>query len=257
MLKLPGFVPEELRQLLRFVPTRGWDALEWRPLLGSLRALSWRYASGRGVTRLSAALAPVAPRIAFAPAPRDAVPLERLSHGGQRRSVGDRILGLYFRQWLVDDGLFLDLRPGRFRLAPPVLHFQPNGLWIRLRPAFREGMLDLYRSFYNDDEAAFRGALRRMGMLQDGLDAGAEAELLGLLADHFGLEQGAQRFSIDAFKASFDQLFAFFVEHEIRLHSDFVFVGFCLITLYLTLEQLGQAHDVRGICAEALLSEPP
>jgi len=257
MLKLPGFVPEELRQLLRFVPTRGWDALEWRPLLASLRALSWRYASGRGVTHLASALAPVVPRVDFAPAAREALALEDLTHGGQRRSVGDRILFLYFRQWLVDEGLFLDLRPARFRLEPPTLHFQPNGLWIRLLPEFREGMLALYRSFYSDDEAAFRDALRGMGMLQDGLDAGAEAELLALLASHFGLEQGAQRFSIDAFKASFDQLFAFFVDHEIRLHSDFVFVGFCLITLYLTLEQLGQAHDVRGICAEALLSEPP
>ena len=53
---------------------------------------------------------------------------------------------------------------------------------------------------------------------------------------------------------SFDELFAFFVSHQYKLHSDFVFVGFYLITLYLTLEQLGQSHNVRKICADVLLA---
>jgi hypothetical protein len=48
-------------------------------------------------------------------------------------------------------------------------------------------------------------------------------------------------------------LFAFFIEQDYNLHSDFVFVGFYLITLYLTLEQLGQSHNVRKICADVLL----
>ena len=159
---------------------------------------------------------------------------------------------LYVRQWLVEDGLFLDLRPGRFRLAPPDLHFRPNGLWIRPRPEFRVGMVALYRAFYSDDEPALRDALRRMGMLQPGLDHAAEEALLELLRAHFGIDQRAQRFSIDAFKASFDRLFEFFIANDYRLHSDFVFAGFYLITLYITLERLGQAHDVRRICGEAL-----
>lgn len=254
--KLPGFVPEELRQLLRFVPTRGWDALEWRPLLGSLRNISWRYASRRGVRRLAEITQAAAPRVELGTPPDGALALDQLSHAGQRRSVGDRVLHLYFRQWLVEDGLFLDLRPGRFRLLPPDLYFRPNGLWIKLRPGFRLGMVELYRSFYGDDEAAFRAALQRMGMLQPNLSPAAEAELLDLLRSHFGVDQRAQRFSIDAFKTSFDRIFDFFIAHDYRLHSDFVFAGFCLITLYITLERLGQAHDVRRICGEALLVDP-
>lgn len=251
-LNLPGFVPEELRQLLRFVPTRGWNAVEWRPLLGSLRSISWRFATGRGVDGLARTMAHAVPRVSFEPPPDDARPLEDLTHAGQRRSVGDRVLFLYFRQWLVADGLFLDLRPGRFRLSPDALHFRPNGLWIRLRPEFRLGMVALYRSFYGDDDSAFRDALLQMGMLQPGLNHAAEEALLSLLRSHFGIDQHAQRFSIDAFKASFDRLFEFFIAHDYRLHSDFVFAGFCLITLYLTLEGLGQAHDVRRICSDAL-----
>ena len=251
-LKLPTFVPAELRQLLQFVPTSGWNAIEWLPLLRTLRGISWRFASGSGVGELAGVMAAQVPSVTFRRWPHDARPIEALDHAGQRRSVGDRVLYLYFRQWLADEGLFLDLRPGRFRLSPPDLYFRPNGLWIRLRPEFRKGMVDLYRAFYGDDDAALRAALRRMGMLKAGLGKAAEAELLALLRAHFGVDQRAQRFSIDTFKASFDGLFDFFIAHDYKLHSDFVFAGFCLITLYLTLEALGQAHDVRRICGEAL-----
>lgn len=251
-LRLPGFVPEELRQLLSFVPTRGWNAVEWLPLLRSLRGISWRFASGRDIRQLAAVTDVAVPRVSFDRWPHDALALESLTHAGQRRSVGDRVLDLYFRQWLVDDGLFIDLRPARFRLAPPDLYFRPNGLWIRLRPEFRLGMVDLYRSFYSDDEEAFRAALRRMGMLKRGLSHAAEAELVELLRTHFGIDQRAQRFAIDDFRASFDRVFDFFIAHDYKIHRDFVFAGFCLITLYITLELLDQEHDVRHICSEAL-----
>jgi hypothetical protein len=77
-----------------------------------------------------------------------------------------------------------------------------------------------------------------MGMLRGDLSPTAEQELKALLFQHFGIDQRSQQFSSDEFKASFDELFAFFVAHDYKLHSDFVFVGFYLITLYLTLEQL-------------------
>ncbi len=251
-MRLPGFLPEELRQLARFVPARGWDAVEWRPMLASLRQLSWRFVSGSGVQRQLDITQERVERVTLGRPASDAMALEDLTHAAQKRSAGDRILHLYFRQWQVEDGLFLDLRPGRFTWSDRVLCFSPNGLWLRLRPEFRAGMVDLYRSFYADDEVALRQALTRMGMLRPGMSTAAESELIGLLHAHFGMESGAQRFSIDQFKASFDRLFDFFLAHDYRLHSDFVFVGFYLITLYLSLEALGQKHDVRKLCAEAL-----
>ena len=77
-------------------------------------------------------------------------------------------------------------------------------------------------------------------------------ELRRLLRAHFGAETGAQRFSIAEFRDSFNALFDFFVEHDYRLRSDFVIVGFYLITLYLTLEALGQRHNVRELCLAEL-----
>lgn len=251
-MKLPGFIPEELRQLARFVPARGWDAVEWRPMLASLRSVSWRFVSGKGVRAQTQRTQAVVDRLMLSQPPQDATALSDLTHAAQRRSAGDRILHLYFRQWLLQDGLFLDLRPGRFWWADRELYYLPNGLWLRLRPEFRLGMVSLYQSFYADDETALRAALTSMGMLRPGLNQDSEEQLLGLLKTHFGMQAGAQSFSIDEFKNSFDRLFDFFIEHDYQLHSDFVFVGFYLITLYLNLEALGQKHDVRTICAAAL-----
>lgn len=253
-VKIPAFVPADLRQLLRFVPTRGWDAIEWSPLLAALRGISARYVTGKGTAALRATVGEALPAIDLVPRLRGVDRLARVGNGKRLLYAGDDILRLYFAQWLLNDGMFIDLRSPRFGLTDDdTLQFAPNGLWIRLRPEFREGMVALYRSFYSDDQAAFDSALRQMGMLQDTLTPSEEEDLKSLLHAHFGIDQRAQRFSIDAFKASFDELFAFFIEHDYKLHSDFVFVGFYLVTLYLTLEQGGQAHDVRRICSEVLL----
>lgn len=251
-MELPAFLPEDLRQLARFVPARGWDAVEWASMMGSLRSLSWRFVSGSGVRQQTQRTSAVADRVILGRPPRDATSLEGLTHAAQKRSAGDRILQMYFRQWLLEDGLFIDLRPARFWWAERKLYFQPNGLWLKLRPEFRNGMVNLYRAFYSEDEVALRGALSAMGMLRPGLSAASETELLDLLRIHFGMQAGAQHFSINEFKASFDRLFDFFLAHDYRLHSDFVFVGFYLITLYLSLEAGGQEHDVRTLCMSAL-----
>ncbi len=250
--KIPGFIPNELRQLARFVPVRGWDVIDWKPLLGSLKQVSWRYVSGRGVPALRRQTARACPSVELVGALRGAAPLDSLAAAEARR-YGDDILALYFGQWLVEDGLFIDLRASRFGVIDDRLAYAPSGLWIRLRPEFREGMLALYRSFYSEDADAFDDALRQMGMIRPDLAEAAQAELKGLLYQHFGIDQSEQTFSIDAFKASFDELFAFFIAHDYKLHSDFVWVGFYLITLYLTLEDGGAAHDTRRICADMLL----
>jgi predicted unusual protein kinase regulating ubiquinone biosynthesis (AarF/ABC1/UbiB family) len=251
--RLPGFIPAELRQLARFIPLRGWDVIDWKPMLGSLRTVSWRYVTGRGVDKLAGATRELAGPITIARSIGDATPLASVGAGQSLASYGDDILRLYFSQWLVEPGMFIDLRMARFGVEDDELVFAPNGLWLQLRPDFREGMLALYRSFYSADDQAFEAALRQMGMLHEDLSDDAAEELKKLLHHHFGIDQRAQRFAIDSFKASFDELFAFFIKHDYKLHSDFVFVGFYLITLYLTLEELGQAHDVKTICAEVLL----
>jgi len=252
-MKLPGFIPAELRELASFVPASGWDAVEWRPLLSAMRAMSLQLMTGRGVQRLSRVTAEaVGGDITLVRDLNGGMALAEVATVRRRKQLGNALLAFYFRQWLVDDGLFLDLRPSRFAADGSALLYQPNGLWMQLRPAFRDGMLALYRSFYNADDAAFEAALRQMGMLRPELDEAAAEELKGLLKRHFGMDQRAQHFRIETFRASFDDLFRFFVAHDYRLHSDFVFVGFYLITLYLALEALGEPLNTRAICSRVL-----
>lgn len=218
-----------------------------------MRTISWQLMSGAGVQKLSVITDQQLRELDLVTDLKGSEALSSVDTPAERRLQGDRILDLYFRQWLVPEGLFLDLRSARFGLWEDGLGYCPNGLWVQLRPDFREGMLALYRSFYDDDNVSFELALRRMGMIHPDLSSSAQTELKELLHAHFGINQQRQKFSIDAFKTSFDQLFSFFISHNYRLHSDFVLVGFYLITLYLNLEELGQAHDVRGLCASALL----
>jgi hypothetical protein len=254
-VELPAFVPEDLRQLARFVPSRGWDAIEWKPLLGTLRNVSWRLVSGSGVRPLRQSLAALGPAPELGRDLDGLTPLADVHGASERRRAGDAILELYFLQWRNDAGLFLDLREARFGIDGRRLVYAPTGLWMKLRPAFREGMAGIYRAFYSGDDDALEAALLATGMLREDLSASARSELLELLEAHFGIEQRAQHFAIDRFKASFDTLFEFFLAHDYSLHSDFVFVGFYLITLYLNLEAGGEAHDVRRACERALLAD--
>jgi len=161
-VKLPAFVPKDLRQLARFVPTSGWDAIEWTPLVGAMREVSTRYVTGRGVASLRDGLSEAVPDITWVKKLRGVERLDRVREPEALQAAGNAILQLYFAQWLNDDGLFIDLRAVRFGLDDQAVHYAPNGLWIRLRPEFREGMVALYRSFYSDDEKAFDSALKQI-----------------------------------------------------------------------------------------------
>ncbi|MEQ8514348.1 MAG: hypothetical protein RIC38_01960, partial [Chromatocurvus sp.] len=199
-MRLPGFIPAELRELASFVPASGWDAIEWRPLLSAMRSMSLQMVTGRGVSRLSRVAGDATDAVTLVRDFEGALPLDQVAPARRRKQVGNALLEFYFGQWLLADGLFLDLRPSRFAVQGDELLYQPNGLWIRLRPEFRTGMLGLYRSFYNGDNAAFEAALRQMGMLSPDLDDTASTELKALLRRHFGMEQAAQHFRINEFR---------------------------------------------------------
>ena len=249
-MKLP-LLPDDLAQLIAFVPARGWDALEWRPLLRELRRISVQLATRRGVRGLAERTTALTDAVTLSDATRDASALEQLN-SRQRRAAGDAILRFYFAQWRNPGGLFLDLRPARFRWQRGRLHFSPSGLYAQLDEGFRAAMIDLYQGFYLPDEKRLDSALFRLGFLHDGLGPADADTLRGLLRVHFGTSTSAQRFSVEEFKASFDALFDFFIAHDYRLPTDFVLVGFYLITLYISLDSLGARHDVRRLCLAEL-----
>lgn len=247
--QLAGVLPKDLRQLLAFVPTRGWDALEWRPLLKQLRGITWQLTTTRGVKELADSLEGAVTGLSLEN--NQGSPLSSLSKTEKKRA-GDTILRLYFTQFQNPRGLFLDLRTARFEVCAEELRFKGSGLHATLAAEFRLGMVKLYRGFYEHDAELLDEALYEMGFLHEELTDEDADELRGLLQSHFGSQERTQKFSIDTFKKSFDALFDFFIEHGYTLRRDFVLVGFYLITLYLVLEDLGQSHNVQRICQETL-----
>jgi len=250
MKHLP-FLPKDLSQLISFVPTRGWDAVQWRPLLGELKSLSVQLATGRGVRALGGSADALCRAVTLTPPGADARGIGSLN-SRQRRAAGDALLRFFFAQWRNDAGLFLDLRPSRLAWARGRMHFTASGLHARLGEDFRRGMIALYRGFYLPDDRLFDRALRDMGFVKKGLGKSDVVKLRALLRQHFGTASTQQRFSIEEFRESFDALFDFFIEHDYRLPPDFVLVGFYLITLYLSLDEIGARHNVRDLCLEEL-----
>ncbi|WP_439100327.1 hypothetical protein [Congregibacter sp.] len=249
--KLLGVLPRDLRQLLAFVPNRGWGAIEWRPLLKQMRRIGWQMTSGAGVAALTRSIPPVTGLKVGKTTGKALTELTK----AQRKAAGDSILRFYFTQFLNPQGMFLDLRSSRFLKQGRELYFLPSGLHARLDEKFRLGMIDLYRGFYKPDGTLLDQALYDMGFLKDDLSPREADELRELLQSHFGSQQRSQAFSMENFKRSFDALFNFFIDHDYRLRSDFVMVGLYLITLYLVLEELGESHDVKSICESVLLDD--
>jgi hypothetical protein len=111
----------------------------------------------------------------------------------------------------------------------------------------------VYSGFYGNDEALVELGLRQLGLTGDHLDTDGQARLLGLLEEHFGAgRHELMQFKISQFMESFDSLFLFLRDKRIRLSEDFLFLGIMLLTLYLHLESLGGAYDVRAAFTRAL-----
>jgi hypothetical protein len=252
--ELPGYIPvkllpKDIAELLAFVPVRGWDAIEWRSLLGQLRLISWQLASRKGVKSLTASADTLSESVSLSQA--SGSPLKGLSER-EKKLAGNAILRFYFAQFRNPEGLFLDFRETRFTWKNGALNFRPSGLYVKLDDDFRTGMLDLYRGFYEPDAELLDQALHRMGLLHQDLEPGDVQALKRLLEQHFGSQQRSQTFALSTFRQSFNALFDFFIDKRYSLRSDFVFVGFYLITLYMALESLGQHHDVRTLWKKAM-----
>lgn len=155
----------------------------------------------------------------------------------QRRSLGGRILQVYFHQLLSESPTLLDLSRDRWATEHGRLEWRPGRGHRDWDPMFREAMADVYRSFYEGTEDDLRAALRRID-LEPATD---------LFVEHFGAgDQSAVAFRVEHFTGSFHQVFVRCKREGIRLHRDFLPLGIYLATLYQTLESLEVPMDVRG-----------
>ena len=234
-----NFVPKDFKPLLSCATPSAFRVIEWKKILAHAPTLAKRIATGEGRDDLKAKLSPFIPKsIVMSEARAKATPLNP--------NDGAALLALYFAQLKSEEGIFLDLRPSCFGSSKDgQILWQPNGLWTRLEPEFRKGMLSIYKGYYLDQPKLLREGLKQVGLIKDDFSADRVAEVEGMILGHIGGDTSNQIFKVIHFTESFEKLFQFLTKEKIVLPPDFLYLGIYLAGLYLHLEALGGSYDVR------------
>lgn len=164
----------------------------------------------------------------------------------QKKTLGQKLLKIYFIQLKNPDGLILDLRSNHFCLTDEELQWKPNNSWYTLEESFRKSIINIYKGFYFNDDTLFKKGLIDIGLTKN-LDQKKVDELKILFFSHFGPgDQDEVSFELSTFSESFYKLFHFFVTNKVELHKNFIFIGIYLVTLYMHLEKLEVKLDVKS-----------
>jgi hypothetical protein len=155
------------------------------------------------------------------------------------------VVALYFHQILHGGATLLDLRRQAFS-AQPLLTWRPAPWIAEWDGAFIEALRQIYVGFYRADESGFRAGLAALNLTHSE----------DVFRQHFGGGQGAVRFEVKHFVATFHQVFLRCRDAHTRLHPDFLLLGLYLASLYDHLEQLGVAVDVGAAFEHASVLEP-
>jgi hypothetical protein len=237
------FIPADFRPLLSCVTPSAFGVIEWQKILAFAPTLAKRITTGEGQEALKVELRPLLKKnIVFC---GDG---DNFARGASLRPAdGSSILGLYFAQFKCDAGIFLDLRTSCFKTSNegPIL-WRPNGLWIRLDPEFRKGMLSVYEGYYLNQPTLLRQGLKKVGLIRDDFSPALVSEVENMLLSHIGGDTSSQKFEVAHFTQSFEKLFQFLIKEKIVLPPDFLYLGLYLGGLYMHLEALGEAYDVRS-----------
>ena len=157
--------------------------------------------------------------------------------GQDPAAQGRAVLELYFRQIFDFDSAVLDLRSSAFEFKGDKVVWKPKPLFYVWDQEFVLAMRQLYRGFYRNDEVEYIAGL-------EALDLGHAKETFKA---HFGEgDQSSMKFTLAAFKKSFQSIFESCKKNKTRLHPDFFALGAYLLCLYEHLEALDVPLDVRG-----------
>jgi hypothetical protein len=152
-------------------------------------------------------------------------------------AFGQDLLTLYFTQLLAFDDAVLDLRAQAFERSGDAVRWAPRLLHVAWEPEFIAEIRNLYRGFYEDDEALFENALEALGMPGTG----------DLFRAHFGEDQHAVEFDLQKFQHTFHLIFERCKTDGLKLHHNFISFGVYLGTLYENLDRSGRSFDVHRV----------
>ena len=173
------------------------------------------------------------------------------SVSGRDRSVdawrASQVAQLYFRQLFLDTPngspaeTLLDLRASSFTSDGTQLVWSPAPWIATWSPEFLCPLRDIYRGFYQHDDALFRHGLTEL-RLEHSED---------LFREQFGAGQDHVEFHVRAFIDVFQRVFERCKKHKTNLHPDFLPLGIYLAALYDHLQELAIAVNVADAFANA------
>lgn len=163
-------------------------------------------------------------------------------------SPGQFALQLFFFQILTQDTWILDFRAESFLSNQKgVTSWDPKPLYYKVSPEFLQGIRELYRGFYCEDDVLFEHALTHLGLM------GAK----DCLKNHFGQgDQTQVEFKLKKFQTTFTEVFSVCKREGLELQPEFFVLGLMLLTLYQNLESEGELQNARKCFIEALEKTP-
>ncbi len=237
-------LPGVLKELAKHVPTVLFQTVEWSELAAEIPKLSRRLVQNEGYDELYHAqlelLAPQGIHLTNQPLTS--------SQFMTPKSCGEQLLTLYFVQLFSTTGLFLDLRPQHFNEEKSGLTWHPTGLWTQLDEGFRQGLLKVYEGFYLENDERYYEGLEGIGLLKPNFDREEKQQLGDLFRAQFGsaLDQD-MKFDLEHLKDSIVGLSNFMLLKKLTISKDFLYLGIYLVTLYASLEHLGESYPVKKI----------
>ena len=240
---LMRILPGVLKELVKHVPTVLFQVVEWSELSAELPKLSRRVLQKEGYQELfdkqKEFLKPLHVTLSSEPL---------TSPDKMTKAASERWLQIYFAQLLSPHGIFLDLRPQSYQMKDDELLWHPTGLWTKFSPQFQEGLMDIYDGFYLQDEALYRGGLKKIGLISDEWSDEDKNKLAELFKAQFGSSIDTEmNFDLEHFKASIIKITNFLLTKKVTITKDFLYLGIYLVTLYSNLEHSPDKFAVKNI----------
>ncbi len=245
------FVPKEYRLLLDYISPAAFKVVDWKGAMTQFMALSKHTFDKSFLKELAEANVKLfSSQVQL----KNLQGTEEMHFEGSeltKTQFAELILDIYFSQFFSGSGVLLDLRLKHFENKNGYVIFDPGSFVHSFKTKFRRGMLEIYRGYYQNRPEKMESGMLAVGLIKNSDPAEIE-ETKEILFSHFGEANKSQvEFSLEHFKRSFHDLFLYLKQKDIRLTSDFLFLGTYLVTLYLALSKIGTPVNVKKVFEQA------
>ncbi len=170
------------------------------------------------------------------------------------QKTGEYLLQFYFKQISTSPNIFiLDFRKDYFQLVGESLLWKKNSLVFSLSDSFAQGLKNIYIGYYFSNEEVFNLALTQLKLYKTDTQ---KEQIKSLFKKYFEQSNTQEMsFNIQEFISSFEDIFQYLIKEKIKIHSEFLFLGIMLGTLYWSLQRIGGTYDVKGIFFKSCQSD--